>query len=108
MTAEAHAARTVTLSRERDGVALIHLNRPPAHAYEKTLADDLNALPQKGDKLFKNEKEVGYITSAIASPALKANIALGYVRRETNHIGAQLALRTSVGPSATNSASIAP
>src|SRR5437899_5625923 len=43
MTAEARAARTVTLSRERDGVALIHLNRPPANAYEKTLADDLNA-----------------------------------------------------------------
>jgi enoyl-CoA hydratase/carnithine racemase len=43
MTAEAHPARTVTLSRERDGVALIHLNRPPANAYEKTLADDLNA-----------------------------------------------------------------
>src|SRR5260370_4208960 len=44
MTAEARAAgRTVTLSRERDGVALIHLNRPPANAYEKPLADDLNA-----------------------------------------------------------------
>jgi enoyl-CoA hydratase/carnithine racemase len=31
------------LSRERDGVALIHLNRPPANSYEKTFVDDLNA-----------------------------------------------------------------
>jgi enoyl-CoA hydratase/carnithine racemase len=35
--------RSVTLSRERDGVALIHLNRPPANAYDRSVADDLNA-----------------------------------------------------------------
>src|SRR6266487_2297920 len=46
------------------------------------LADDLKTLPARGDKLFKDGKEIGYITSAIASPMLKANIALGYVRRE--------------------------
>jgi folate-binding protein YgfZ len=57
------------------------------------LADDLKALPQKGDKLFQGGKEVGYITSAINSPALKANIALGYVRREINQIGTELTLQ---------------
>ncbi|MGZ5568369.1 MAG: CAF17-like 4Fe-4S cluster assembly/insertion protein YgfZ, partial [Limisphaerales bacterium] len=36
------------------------------------LADDLKALPLKGDKLFKNDKEVGYITSATHSPHLNA------------------------------------
>src|SRR5262245_1470746 len=59
------------------------------------LADDLRGLPRKGDKLFHHEKEVGYITSALASPAFKANIALGYVRREHNQIGAELKLHTA-------------
>ncbi len=59
------------------------------------LADDLKSLPAKGDKLFHGEKEIGYITSATASPALKANVALGYVRREANEIGTELVLRTA-------------
>ena len=54
------------------------------------LADDLKQLPVKGDKLFLGEKDVGYITSAIASPKLKCNLALGYVRREANKIGTEL------------------
>src|SRR5207249_5027427 len=44
------------------------------------LPDDLPALPPKGEKLFHGDKEVGYITSAVASPAFRRNIALGYVR----------------------------
>lgn len=63
------------------------------------LADDLKSLPVKGDKLFHGEKEIGHITSATASPALKANIALGYVRREANEIGTELTLRTAGGDS---------
>ena len=63
------------------------------------LADDLKALPVKGDKLFKDGKEVGHITSALASPALKMNIALGYVRKEVNEIGMELVLRTKEGDS---------
>ncbi len=61
------------------------------------LADDLKNLPAKGDKLFCDGKEVGYVTSATASPKLKANIALGYVRREVNEIGTDLTLRTNTG-----------
>jgi len=61
------------------------------------LADDLKTLPAHGDKLFKDGKEVGHITSAIASPALKANIALGYVRRGANAVGAELTLRSATG-----------
>jgi glycine cleavage system aminomethyltransferase T len=61
------------------------------------LADDLKTLPARGDKLFKDGKEVGYITSALASPALKAIIALGYVRRETNQVGSELMLKTTSG-----------
>jgi folate-binding protein YgfZ len=57
------------------------------------LPDNLRALPVKGDKLFLGEKEVGCITSAVASPKLKANIALGCVRREANQTGTELLLQ---------------
>ena len=50
-------------------------------------------LPAKGDKLFRDGKEVGHVTSAVTSPKLKANIALGYVRKEVNRVGAELILR---------------
>jgi folate-binding protein YgfZ len=63
------------------------------------LVTDLESLPKKGDKLFHAGKEVGYVTSAVKSPALNANIALGYVRREANQIGNELTLRTVAGES---------
>jgi folate-binding protein YgfZ len=63
------------------------------------LADDLTVLPVKGDKLLLGGKQVGYITSALASPALKANIAFGYARKEANEIGTELVLRTAAGES---------
>jgi folate-binding protein YgfZ len=59
------------------------------------LSNDISVLPAKGEKLYKDDKEVGYITSAVASPILKANIALAYVRRETNEIGTALKLKSS-------------
>jgi len=61
------------------------------------LADDLKTLPQRGDKLFHAGKEIGYVTSAVKSPVLNANIALGYVRREVNQTGSELTLRTAAG-----------
>jgi folate-binding protein YgfZ len=63
------------------------------------LATDLPTLPQRGDKLFHAGKEVGYITSAVKSPTLSANVALGYVRREVNQLGNELTLRTAAGES---------
>ena len=63
------------------------------------LATDLELLPQKHDRLFHAGKEVGYVTSAVKSPAF-GNIALGYVRREANQIGNELMLRTAAGESA--------
>jgi len=59
------------------------------------LADDLPALPKRGDKLFHAGKEVGFVTSAVKSPALNANIALGYVRREISSPDAELVLRNA-------------
>jgi folate-binding protein YgfZ len=58
------------------------------------LREDLAALPAKGDKIYLGNKEVGYLCSAVRSPALNANIALGYVRREHNEIGTELRVRT--------------
>jgi folate-binding protein YgfZ len=55
------------------------------------------ALPTKGDKVFRAGKEVGYITSAVASPRLGGNLALGYVRREANQPGADLLLQVPSG-----------
>jgi folate-binding protein YgfZ len=63
------------------------------------LADGLAELPRKGDKLFKDGKEAGFITSALASPTFRVNIALGYVRREYNSIGTELTLRTDTAES---------
>lgn len=67
------------------------------------LADDLKSLPAHGDKLFQGGKEVGHLTSAVFSPALKANIALGYVRREANAVRTELKL---VGARGESSASV--
>jgi len=64
------------------------------------LAHALPALPARGEKLFHEGKEVGYVTSAVHSPTLQATIALGYVRREVNQIGNELVLRSSGGDSA--------
>ena len=64
------------------------------------LADPASAgrpLPQRGDKLFHNGREIGHVTSAVKSPVLNATIALSYVRREANQIGTELTLRTVAG-----------
>lgn len=63
------------------------------------LADGLKPLPAKGEKLFHQGKEVGYLTSTLASPALQANVALGYVRREANAPGTELQLGSGPGQS---------
>jgi folate-binding protein YgfZ len=54
------------------------------------LAGDLAALPARGEKLLRDGKEVGYITSAVRSPKFHAHIALGYVRREHKASGTSL------------------
>lgn len=61
------------------------------------LADSLSSLPAKGDKLFQSDKEVGYITSAVSSKAVRGNIALALVRNEANAVGTELKLRTAGG-----------
>jgi folate-binding protein YgfZ len=73
-----------------------HVNR---ELHRLRLADDLKSLPVRGDKLFKDGKEVGHITSAAKSSTPLAIVALGYVRREVNQPGIELTLQTSEGES---------
>jgi folate-binding protein YgfZ len=61
------------------------------------LADSMRVLPRRGDKLYRGDQEIGYVTSAVASPTLKSGIALAYVRREVNQIGTELLVRTAEG-----------
>jgi folate-binding protein YgfZ len=61
------------------------------------LEGDLKSQPAKGEKLFHEAKEVGYITSAVKSPALDECLALGYVRREHNQVGTELDLNSNGG-----------
>ena len=63
------------------------------------LADDLAALPIKGDKIIKDGRDVGTIVSALKSPALHQNLALAYIRKECNAPGTALTLRTATGES---------
>src|ERR1700737_1150658 len=43
MEQTATSATVVSVTREGDGVALIHLNRPPANSYDRGFINDLNA-----------------------------------------------------------------
>jgi folate-binding protein YgfZ len=56
------------------------------------------AMPVRGDKLVRDGREVGTITSVARSPKLGgAVIGLGYVRRECNAMGTVLEVRAGVG-----------
>jgi folate-binding protein YgfZ len=50
----------------------------------------LNELPARGTKLFCEGKEAGYLTSVSRALAEGKVVALGYVRKEYNRIGAEL------------------
>lgn len=47
-------------------------------------------VPKPGEKILHDGKEVGWITSAVLSPKYQCPVALGYVRKECNQIGARL------------------
>ncbi len=42
----------------------------------------MGTLPHRDDKVFKDEEEIGFVTSSAYSPILNQNIALGYIRRK--------------------------
>jgi folate-binding protein YgfZ len=63
------------------------------------LARGLKPLPAKGEKLFRADKEVGCITSAVVSQSLNQNIGLAIIRRDAGEIGTELELRGTEGTS---------
>jgi folate-binding protein YgfZ len=54
------------------------------------LPNEMTTLPPPNEKLFKNGKEAGYITSSTLSPKHGGKVALGYVRKEWNAAGETL------------------
>jgi glycine cleavage system T protein len=55
-------------------------------------------IPRPGDRVLREEKEVGRITSAILSPTLGKIIALGMLRRESQEPGTAVQVETQEGP----------
>jgi folate-binding protein YgfZ len=56
---------------------------------------DGETVPERGARLFAEDKDVGWITSATRSPALGRVVALGYVRRE--HLAAGSPVTVAAG-----------
>jgi aminomethyltransferase len=54
-------------------------------------------VPASGDKLFKEAKEIGYITSALNSVTLGSIIALGYVKYGFFDSGSEIEIETQAG-----------
>lgn len=53
--------------------------------------------PRSGDKIYKDGKEIGYVTSSVFSHRINKYIALGYIRREYKEHGNQVSISTSEG-----------
>lgn len=64
------------------------------------LAKELPSLPKRGEKLLKDGREAGYVTSAVHCPRHQVNMALGYVRREVATPGLELQLSSEWGGTA--------
>jgi len=52
------------------------------------IAGDIPAA--KGDKIFKEDREMGWVTSGVLSIALQHPIALGYLRQDALEVGTTL------------------
>jgi folate-binding protein YgfZ len=64
------------------------------------LEHGVQVLPKPGDKILDGDLEIGRVTSAVTSVALRTNIALGYVRREADRNGRSLTVRSAAGDQA--------
>jgi len=55
-------------------------------------------VPQKGDKIRKEDQEVGWITSAVFSPGFKSPLAMGYIHRTFTEPGTSVVVESRQGP----------
>jgi folate-binding protein YgfZ len=53
---------------------------------------DVDGLPQKGDRIHSAERDVGFVTSAVESPAIGSVLAMGYVHRDFVEAGTAVAI----------------
>jgi len=81
------------------GQEVVERIRSRGHVNKKLcgLLLDGNTLARSGDKLIAGDKEVGRITSSVASIALQRPIALGYVNKEYWAPGTKLTVQLSGG-----------
>ena len=57
-----------------------------------------DTLPQSGNRLFDEDKEIGWLTSAVVSPTLGKTIGMGYVRTAFTDDGSEVKVETPDGP----------
>ena len=50
---------------------------------------------EAGNEIFKDEKKIGWVTSAVFSPKLNKPICLGYIRREYKDPGTEVSIKCS-------------
>jgi len=79
MTATAESVVSVT--RERDGVALIHLNRPPANSYNRAFLDELNAAVD--EVRWDGDLRGAVLVSALAPKFFSAGADINNFRNST-------------------------
>ena len=53
---------------------------------------DVGAVPQKGDRVHAADRDIGFVTSAVASPAMGTVLAMGYVHRDFVEAGTALGI----------------
>lgn len=54
-----------------------------------------DTAPQRGDRIFDGDKEIGWITSAVVSPTLQKTIGMGYIRVAFTDEGSQIEIETA-------------
>ena len=58
----------------------------------KVDGSEVDVVPQKGDRIHAADRDVGFVTSAVASPAIGSALALGYVHRDFVEAGTAVAI----------------
>jgi aminomethyltransferase len=52
-----------------------------------------SGFPRKDYEIFKDDEEIGYVTSGTVSPILEKGIGLGYVKKEYSKIGTDIKIK---------------
>ena len=83
------AAKVVSVSKEQDGVALIHLNRPPVNSYNRGFIDDLN---QAIDEVRFDESVVAAVLTSDLPKFFSAGADITMFRTVTSKVRAMTIL----------------